>query len=107
VIPLNWQPTKIEEKIKLNVGDVIKDRELSISCVVNDMNEHSVEFSEVKYSHPYQLTVFVLNLYQTLKKTLGIKNLRFKTNLGSFTVDHRNSENELYNNLMDKRAASF
>ena len=107
VIPLNCKPSKITEEIKLNVGDIIKDKGLSISCTVNDMNETSIEFSHVKYPHPYQLTVFVLNLYNTLKNALGITNVRFKTNLGTFTVDHRNYEKELYNRLMDIEAESF
>ena len=95
----------MEETIKLNVGDVIKDEKLNVSCTVNDMNEHSIEFSDIEYRNAYHFTVFAMNMFKELKRMLEVKNIRFKMWFGVFSVDNKIRENELYSRLMEIRAA--
>lgn len=98
MIPLNYQVG--EKTIKLNVGDVIKDDSLRASCTVDMIENNIIHVSKVSYSHPYQLTMFALKLFEYLKNALGITNVNLSTHLGSFTVSKNDSEVDLYHRLV-------
>lgn len=97
---MNYQVGATAKRIKLDVGDVIKDEQFNASCIVDRIEDNIIHVSSVRYSHPYELTMFSLNLFKFMKKTLGVKKVNLNTKLGSFTVDKEDSERDLYRRLV-------
>lgn len=98
--PMEYQIRTQAKEIKLNAGDVIRDDDSRASCVVDRIEDNTLHVSNVRFSHPYELTKFSLDLFDSMKKTMGIKKVNLNTPLGLFSVAKEDSERDLYRRVV-------
>lgn len=98
---MNYCIGENSNSIKLEVGDVIRDTHLKAGCKVKDVCGEHIHFSDISYTHPYEFMSFGFKLYENLRKTLGIKSIKFLTPSGNFKIDKNSNMAECYKRVLD------
>ncbi|MBR5228007.1 MAG: hypothetical protein IKV94_05165 [Clostridia bacterium] len=103
---MNYQTTMLEN-VNIMEGDVIEDSKSPFCCTVKKIKEDSVEFSEIQYSHPVEITMFALKAFEVLKKKLNVSSVNFIMRRGCIRIDEHTREKQLYHELINKDTGNW